>query len=58
MESEDVGGCDPGDGLDRRLVALRSNPEKVETIDTLEWTESGREEGICGSATNPALATT
>lgn len=36
MESEDVGGWDPGDGLKRRLVVLRSNPDKVETIDTLE----------------------
>ena len=36
MESEDVGGRDPGDELNRRLVALRSSPEKVETIDALE----------------------
>ena len=36
IESEDVGGWDPGGGLDRRLVALRTNPEKVETIDVLE----------------------
>jgi hypothetical protein len=49
MESKDVGGCDPVE-VNRRLVALRSNPEKVETIDALELTESGREEGegICG----------
>lgn len=36
MESKDVGGWDPGDGLNRRLVALRSNPENAETIDALE----------------------
>ena len=36
IESEDVGGWDPGGGLNRRLVALRSNPEKVETIDDFE----------------------
>jgi hypothetical protein len=58
MESKDVGGCDPVE-VNRRLVALRSNPEKVETIDALELTESGREEGegICGSTINPASAT-
>jgi hypothetical protein len=58
MESKDVGGCDPVE-VNRRLVALRSNPEKVETIDALELTESGREEGegICGSAINPTSAT-
>jgi len=36
MESEEVGGCDPGDRLNRRLAALRSSPEKAETIDALE----------------------
>jgi len=36
MESEEVGGWEPGDELNRRLVALRSNPENVETIDDLE----------------------
>ena len=58
MESKDVGGCDPVE-VNRRLVALRSNPENVETIDDLELTESGREEGegICGSAINLASAT-
>lgn len=61
MESEDVGGRDPGDDWNRRLVALRSNPEKVETIDVLELTEAGREEceegeDICESAADPTLA--
>jgi len=36
MESEEVGGWELGDELNRRLVALRSNPENVETIDALE----------------------
>lgn len=36
IESEDVGGCEPGDELNRRLVALRSIPENVETIDALD----------------------
>lgn len=54
MESEDVGGCEPDDELSRRLETRRNNPEKVETIDALEWTEDGRvackeEEGICKS---------
>ena len=58
MESEDVGGWDPGDKLNRRLAALRSSPEKADTIDALEVTESGREEceeeeDICESTTNP-----
>jgi len=46
MASEDVGGCGPGDELNRRLVALRRNPENVDTIDALECTEVGRE--VCG----------
>ena len=62
MESEEVGGCDPGDKLNRRLAALRKSPEKADTIDALEWTESGREEcdeeeDKCGSTTNPVSAT-
>lgn len=56
IESEDVGGCEPEDGVNRLLDTLRSNPEKVETIDAFELTEAGREvckegEGIRESAT-------
>lgn len=36
MESDDVGGCEPDDEVNRRLDTLRSNPEKVETIDALD----------------------
>jgi hypothetical protein len=36
MESEDVGGCEPEDDLNRRLETLRNNPEKVETIEALD----------------------
>lgn len=62
MESRDVGGCDPGDEWNRRLVTLRNNPEKVDIIDALELTEDGREvcgegEGMRESATNPVLVT-
>lgn len=36
MESEDVGGCEAEEEVPRRVDTLRSNPEKVETIDALE----------------------
>lgn len=36
MESDEVGGCEPDDEVNRRLDTLRSIPEKVETIDALE----------------------
>jgi hypothetical protein len=58
MESDDVGGCEPEDGVIRRLDTFRRSPEKVETIDALELTEAGREEcnegeGICEATITP-----